>query len=1748
GFVFAEESKAAITAGESNLATVFAYAKQGYFSVQNVMAQTGALVGGGEYAVLDAAGAVKLSFVMESSGAYRSTTPLPSGAYKLVQMRAAKGTLPISQPIDFVIGTYFGNESDLVALRVESQPVPALDQGVGRLSLTAGTFSAVDGGAAYAAQVRLDGLCNGVNNMPLSGLSVTLKAEGMRDAQGTKLMGGGVPFLAAVQMDTPERKGVSVQALDASGAPLGTPQPINGVVALPEGTRGVTLSYLNAETGGEVLPTAYDAGSVLLELRYLPEDAANGENAPIAVMLSADCGISYQYTDVDGVSTVNEPYEAAPVSADAFIPDGRIALAASVQASGTALSVKVEDQMGLPGDLPICIVLPDGARTFDREVQCEALLRMVSRDIVVVKLSDLLAGYSMPISYGDVTGVTLLAKDPCGLPKTEINPKGAMLLAQRYVQDPVLDTLFSSADSVYSEVACTFSGACHQPAIQDYSFVAATGSVLGGAAATPQKLGVVLQVKDSGIHYGAATTADGSFKIYSVRTTPNNRDLAMTLSCMLPQNAMSVETGKTGLYSTDVTWPTMGCHISYTTMCGVTGSVRLSDGVALSGVTIQLFNGSKAVAEQKTDAAGLYRFDMLPEGEYTLVASLNGLRSVQWRAQDGLQIDGLLAQTAQFSLAEEAEHTQAFTAVGICEVKGTVSADGQPVAGAAVALTLASGERLEQKVDASGAFALTAEEDGEAVLAITAPDGMAVTSIGGQAIHAVGEQGVTIALKAGATLEQKIELAQTSQVFCASSTLEQGQTVSIASMYQSATAQTTAEGGFRFENLPAGDYSVYVPLPNGKTLAADSLWRLTQQSDMVWVTISVQAGGKFELPELAFATLTSIEGCAYMDESGDLVRGETEQLMTGVPVALQRATTDGWVDVANTKTNEYGKYSFIKLDIGDYRVSSKTDSESFYVAAVGGNAQSVGESSVMCSQTITLRDGESSRGKADIALQTPAKLDFTAFVDGNADGAYQKGERGVEGVTVEALNGETALASGITDAAGKLTLTGLRPGVFTLRVTLGTGDQFTMKGASAAAEQSCVGGTTERTAISEPFTFVSGQTVTACAGVATVGSFSGKVFEDLNDNGIMDEGEPGVAGVVLHLVGNKTKQSFELTTDETGLYDFSGLPNDTYVFSATLGEGMLLARYSKSGGDLRSVFTGSTTSREFPVSSAESVSNKNVGVIQKGKLCGVAFLDLNYNGLKDEGEPGYPGVTLEVIKVSNAESGGKTVSAEDGSYELGGLRGGEYRLRAILPDDGALFTKVAVGGNPFAQREGRRENAIQPVTVLSGKTTDTLVGVAVGATISGTVFQDADYNGALAQGEKLISGVKVQLVNQAGEVVQSATSTSKGQYLLGGIMPGNYTVRFTRVPDYGFTRLRPDQAGGSHVRMLEGDAGVTDLIAVTMGQSIVDVNAGMLPSATATGILFHDANDNGLRDEGENGLVGVSVRLLSSDGEVDLTKQVGEDGGYFFDGVMPGQYTLTYLLPEHVELARVAQGGNTLQGAGRETTTSAFAIAMGEDYPCPLVGAVVLGSFEGYVYHDANASGEADANEERMAGAELTLTPDRESAEQITAASGADGSFMLEGLRPAAYTLTVKLPDGYIFSRELDAENLAFDTVNEQTLACSWTALTNRQPKPIGAVKPATIAGVVWLDENKDGVQGGGEALMSGLGMELVDERTSRTVKSIASTDQGFTFTDVRPGGYTVRFATPAQAEPANDAASTFTLNGQYLSQSGVIA
>ncbi len=885
----------------------------------------------------------------------------------------------------------------------------------------------------------------------------------------------------------------------------------------------------------------------------------------------------------------------------------------------------------------------------------------------------------------------------------------------------------------------------------------------------------------------------------------------------------------------------------------------------------------------------------------------------------------------------------------------------------------------------------------------------------------------------------------------------------------------------------------------------------------------------------AMAQEVSISGCAYADADGNALCDDGEALMTGVPVMLERPAGDGWETVQETKTNEYGRYAFEGLTGGEYRLRSATGNTDLYAASIG-ESRTVADGYATLSLTLGAENVQ-----ADIGLRNGVELPVTVYLDENANGEQGVYEEGVPDVLIEVLDGDTVVASGTTYRKKGVTLT-VAPGTYVLRAVLPENYAFTVVG-----KDSLMASDTD-VATSAPYEVAEGSKVSI--GIRAVGSFSGQAFEDVNNNGILDEGDVGVAGVTVYLEGERTGVKREITTDETGLYHFARLPGDKYTVTAKLPDGMLYARYSPEGGDLRSIFTGENLERVFTVKSGQSTVSKNVGVIQRGAIVGTAFLDLNYNGLYDEGEPGYEGVTLEASKHSDGEVVSKGKSAKDGSFRLENMRSSTYRLRAILPDDGSIFTTALEGSidqvNRFEQRNGRREFTVLPLVMESGEELRALVGVARSASISGTVFEDKDYNGRLNGKEKKIAGLLVQAVDVQGEIVSEAATDKNGKYTLGGIMPGSYTVRVQRKAGYGFTRLRPEEKDGSFVTVLEGKFGVTAPITVEMGQEITGVNAGMLPSSTVSGSFFHDVNDNGLWDKDELGMMGAQVRLLSEDGEIDLYRTPGEDGSYFFDGVMPGKYTLSYLLPEHTEMAKTVQDGNTVAHAGLITETKPFTIEMGEEYDMPLAGAVTLGSFVGGVFNDSDANGLREGSETMLGGAKLTAVS--AAGEEYTAEADADGAFALTGLRPGKYTLTITLPDGYIFSHDLTADALSLPAAGEHTFDCSWNVLINRTEKAIGAVRPASIAGEIWMDENKDGVQADTEWIMEGVSLTLVDESSGLAAAESVSDENGFLFDTVRPGAYTVQFELPQQSTPANDAASTFRFGGAAMVQTGVTA
>ncbi|MBP3646637.1 MAG: carboxypeptidase regulatory-like domain-containing protein [Clostridia bacterium] len=868
-----------------------------------------------------------------------------------------------------------------------------------------------------------------------------------------------------------------------------------------------------------------------------------------------------------------------------------------------------------------------------------------------------------------------------------------------------------------------------------------------------------------------------------------------------------------------------------------------------------------------------------------------------------------------------------------------------------------------------------------------------------------------------------------------------------------------------------------------------------------------------------------ISGCAYVDANQNAVCDSSEQLMSGVPLNLERMNADAWEAVSQTVTDAYGMYVFNGLAAGDYRITCSLNGQEMAVSSIGGESHFADGYAVL---EATL-SGETVQ--ADVGLVEAATLTITAFTDADANGEQGKYENPFGNLTADLVCDGQVVARSVTSKKGIASITAA-PGEYEVVFSVPDGYGFTVLAPDS------------HSASAGMITLSSSAPSSLSVGARAVGFFSGKAFEDMNNNGVMDEGEPGVAGVTVYLNGQRTGTKRSITTDESGEYYFDFLPDDRYTVTADLPGEMLYARYSTYGGDLRSIFSGEVFEREFTVKSTSSVSNKNIGAVQKGAIVGTAFFDLNYNGLWDEGEPGYEGVTLEAIKLSNNDSMGKTVTGEDGSYRLENLRGGDYRLRAILPNDGSIFTVTANGTadqvNLFEHRTGRRENAIQPLNIASGGEAQALIGVARGATISGTIYQDSDYNGKINGSEKTLSGVKIRLKNEAGEEVAATTSAAKGAYTLSGIMPGTYTLEVQRKNDFGFTRLRPDEKGGSHIAALVGDWGVSNPMTIAMAEEITGVNAGMLPAATVSGSFFHDANDNGLWDEGEIGMVSAQVRLLSEDGEIDLRLTPGDDGSYFFDGVMPGKYTLTYVLPEHCEMSKTVSGGNTIAHDGLETVTKAFNVAMGEAVTRGLAGAVTLGSFEGVVFRDSNANGVQDSGEETLAGASISLNSSASSEETVTEA---DGSFSLTGLRPGDYTLSMQLPDGFIFSHNMD--ELALPAAKEETLSCPWQVLISRKDKLVGAVKPASIAGEIWMDENQDGEQADSEWIMEGVTLMLTDE-TNAVIAETVSGSHGFVFENVRPGSYSVRFDLPEQSSSANASASTFYLKGTAMVQEGL--
>jgi hypothetical protein len=162
------------------------------------------------------------------------------------------------------------------------------------------------------------------------------------------------------------------------------------------------------------------------------------------------------------------------------------------------------------------------------------------------------------------------------------------------------------------------------------------------------------------------------------------------------------------------------------------------------------------------------------------------------------------------------------------------------------------------------------------------------------------------------------------------------------------------------------------------------------------------------------------------------------------------------------------------------------------------------------------------------------------------------------------------------------------------------------------------------------------------------------VWYDANGNGVQDEGEPGIPGVVVNLVDEYGYVLDTATTDENGNYYFE--------VDAGTHEVVVAAENFEPGGALENLSPTMPYGNERvgPVDLNYDYGYNGAGAYSAGAIGDRVWLDLDGDGVQDDGEPGLPGVTVTLTDAA----GNTTVTTTDdaGIYLFDHLQPGDYTV------------------------------------------------------------------------------------------------------------------------------------------------------------------------------------------------------------------------------------------------------------------------------------------------------------------------------------------------------------------------------------------------------------------------------------------------------------------------------------------------------
>ncbi len=693
----------------------------------------------------------------------------------------------------------------------------------------------------------------------------------------------------------------------------------------------------------------------------------------------------------------------------------------------------------------------------------------------------------------------------------------------------------------------------------------------------------------------------------------------------------------------------------------------------------------------------------------------------------------------------------------------------------------------------------------------------------------------------------------------------------------------------------------------------------------------------------------------------------------------------------------------------------------------------------------------------------------------------------------------------------------------------------------------------------------------ALCGQGALGDF---VWNDANNNGIQDAGEQGIANAIVTLTfPNGTVST--TTTNSSGIYKFINLGPLTYTvkFTAPAGYNPALSNQGSDDAKDSDPVNGLVTVTLAPQQINYTIdAGFYTGSVSVGNL---VWNDWNGNGLKEAGEPGVGGVTVRLYRDANANNVvdnntpiATTTTSASGAYFFGNLAPGNYIVGAVIPSGYTITGASFADPNDNRDNDNNGSNVINQAEIRSNFITLTVgaepeddgdgsnsnltldFGICGRANLGDFVWNDYNNNGIQDAGEPGISGVSVTLTFPEGTTTSTITDAN-GKYLFINLGPGVHQVAFETPAGFAPS---PSNAGSDDAKDSDPVNGVVSVTMVASTHNLtVDAGYSQPGILTLGNLVWNDWDGNGIKNVGEPGVEGVTVKLYRDDnannvpdGAAIATTVTGPGGLYYFKNLNPGNYITGVIIPSGYTITATSfsnpnddkdndnNGINVINQSEYRTNYITLTVGGepdvavdGDDKNGNLtldIGICGRGKLGDFVWNDTNANGIQDAGEIGIPNVRVTLTfPDGVTTTSMV--TDANGKYLFINLGPGTHKVSFATPTGLVASPANQGSDDAKDSdpINGEVLV-TLDPLEVDLTVDAGFTAGGTLnlGNIVWNDFDGDGKRDSNEPPIAGITVSLYRDDNNDNLPDanlvIATTVTNslgiYNFTGLRAGRY----------------------------------